>query len=350
MKHKNHQRRFLSTLSILLALSILLTACRSSANEDTNENSSESVKTQAAEIAAESLIRTMAASSPTPSPVTPTLTSNPESATPSPTPPPTATLAPGAPTLPPGGDKAEFVLDVTVPDGTVFAPNANFVKTWRLKNIGTTTWTTQYSVVFTGGDQMGAPASILLPAQVPPGQTVDVSVPMVAPAQEGTYTGNYLLVNANGQRFGLPPNGISPFYVIIVVAPGGTPGSTTTPTQSTPGVTSTPGTGGAVVDRIFLQVDSGQATQCPHTFNLTGTITLKTPAIITYILDVNSFNPAVVVTPQSPVTVNLPAGDTILNFALPFSAPFYGQAILHVTAPENVLSNPVTLNLACVYP
>ena len=33
-------------------------------------------------------------------------------------------------------DAAQFVGDMTIPDGTSFAPGAAMVKTWRLKNIG----------------------------------------------------------------------------------------------------------------------------------------------------------------------------------------------------------------------
>src|SRR5512143_3278895 len=39
-------------------------------------------------------------------------------------------------------DWAQFVADVTVPDGTSYAPGTTFTKTWRLKNIGSCTWTT----------------------------------------------------------------------------------------------------------------------------------------------------------------------------------------------------------------
>src|SRR5690349_12154805 len=73
------------------------------------------------------------------------------------TPAPLPTLA--FPTLPPQGsatavaatkttkpvstcDSAAYVKDVTIPDGTIFSPGAQFTKTWRLQNIGTCTWTT----------------------------------------------------------------------------------------------------------------------------------------------------------------------------------------------------------------
>ena len=95
-------------------------------------------------------------------------------------------------------DAAQFIADVTVPDGTIFAPGTAFTKTWRLKNIGTCTWTTAYSLVFVSGEQMSGPGSVALPTTVSPGQTVDVSVALVAPASAGTFRGYWQLKNASG--------------------------------------------------------------------------------------------------------------------------------------------------------
>src|SRR5512141_2598891 len=61
-------------------------------------------------------------------------------------------------------DAAQFVSDVTVPDGTKYDPGTAFKKTWRLKNIGTCTWSTSSSLVFDSGERMGASASIACPS------------------------------------------------------------------------------------------------------------------------------------------------------------------------------------------
>jgi hypothetical protein len=113
-------------------------------------------------------------------------------------------------------DWISFIADVTVADGTTYAPSTAFVKTWRLKNIGTCTWTPSYSLVFVSGDQMGAPAAIAMP-NVAPGQTVDLSVSMVAPATVKAYTGNWMLKNASGVVFGFGPSATSAFWVKINV-------------------------------------------------------------------------------------------------------------------------------------
>lgn len=135
-----------------------------------------------------------AQSSPTPLPPTPTLPPLPTLPTLPPTLPPTP--IPVTPTNTPLCDLAQFVRDVTIPDGTVFAPGTAFTKTWRLRNIGTCTWS-GYSVVFDSGNAMGGTSPTPLPT-VAPGQEVDVSINMVAPSTPGDYRGYWRIRNASG--------------------------------------------------------------------------------------------------------------------------------------------------------
>jgi fibronectin type 3 domain-containing protein len=120
----------------------------------------------------------------------------------------------------PACDWAQFVADVTVPDGTTFAANATFTKTWRLKNIGFCTWTTSYALVFDSGNNMGGPTSVNLPSSVAPGQTVDLSVDLTAPSSPGHYIGYWKLMNASGVRFGIGANMNRPWWVEINVGSG----------------------------------------------------------------------------------------------------------------------------------
>jgi hypothetical protein len=126
-------------------------------------------------------------------------------------PPPTATFS-MPPTLPPPTfaptvviptatntpvcDLAQYVKDVTVPDGTQFAPNTTFTKTWRLRNIGACTWS-GYTLVFDTGDAMSGPASLPI-GSVGPGQEVDISVELKSPATEGAYRGYWRIKNSSG--------------------------------------------------------------------------------------------------------------------------------------------------------
>lgn len=154
--------------------------------------------------------------------------------TPSSTPTPEATDTPEATNTPLASNTPEatstsettcdsilFVSDVTVPDGTDFSPGETFTKTWRLRNVGTCTWTTDYDLVFDSGNSMSGPAAQALTGSVAPGQEVDISVDLTAPASDGNYVGNWKLRNSSGVVFGLP----GPFYVEIDVVSGGGGGS-----------------------------------------------------------------------------------------------------------------------------
>ena len=128
---------------------------------------------------------------------------------------PTATRVPATPTAV-SCDRIKFVKDVNYPDNTEVAAGTSFVKTWRLQNDGSCTWTTGYALVFTGGDAMGAPSAAPLPGNVGPGQTIDLSVSLTAPTDGGTYRGEFKLRNASNVVFGLG-DGNRPFWVQIKV-------------------------------------------------------------------------------------------------------------------------------------
>jgi hypothetical protein len=134
--------------------------------------------------------------------------------------PPTETAVP-SPTQPatvdPNCDVAAFSADVTIPDGTEFDPDTKFTKTWRLFNDGTCAWNSRYKLYFVSGDKMSGPESqSLTSVVVPPGASIDVSVELRAPKEEGTYRGYWALKNARGVEFGVGPAS-DPFYVEIVV-------------------------------------------------------------------------------------------------------------------------------------
>ena len=130
--------------------------------------------------------------------------------------PPTAspTLDPSEPTPTPScRDSAVFVEDVTVPDNTRLETGEKFTKTWKLQNTGSCTWT-DYTIAFVSGDQMDAPDSVPVP-ETEVSNTVEVSIDLIAPSEDGAYTGNFELRNAKGE---VVPLGTEPtFWVKIVV-------------------------------------------------------------------------------------------------------------------------------------
>lgn len=127
-------------------------------------------------------------------------------------------------------DQAAFIADVNIPPGTQIFPGSQFTKTWRLQNIGTCDWTPAYQLYFFSGEQMSAPAAIQFNTTVDSGATVNISVTMTAPLTPGSYRGNWMLRNANGQLFGIGPQASEPFFVdISVMSQTPTPYPTFTP-------------------------------------------------------------------------------------------------------------------------
>jgi hypothetical protein len=112
---------------------------------------------------------------------------------------PTSTIIP---TVTPGAcDNETFVADVTVPDGTQFGPNTEFVKSWRIRNTGGCTWTTSYKLIFGYGDRMGG-VSVKLDKEVKPGEEIEISITLRSPANTGDYAGYWRLMNDKGYPFG----------------------------------------------------------------------------------------------------------------------------------------------------
>jgi hypothetical protein len=117
-------------------------------------------------------------------------------------------------------DWVAFIKDVTIPDGTQLSAGEVFTKTWRLQNRGTCTWTPDYMLVYTSGDQMGSTTAVRLPSNVAPGQTVDVSVTLTAPAVNGYQRSYWMLRNPSGTVFGSGSKANEAFYVEIKVKVG----------------------------------------------------------------------------------------------------------------------------------
>jgi hypothetical protein len=223
---------------------MLLTGCnlgKSSATPTQGLNATQSFGTAVARVT-QFYQETQAASGDgptlTPTPEGPSET--PEAGTPSATPQPTS----AATQTPEPCDRvgAGSPIDVTIEDGTEMLPGQAFVKTWRLVNTGNCTWTTSYAVVWVSGEEMGDSNVVSLASSVGPGQTADLSVPMTAPTEPGSYQSNWQLRNADGVLFGIGADGNGIFWAQIeVVSPTATPTATATATATAiPSATATP--------------------------------------------------------------------------------------------------------------
>ena len=238
-----------------------------------------------------------------------------------------------------GSDKATFVADVTVPDGTTFTAGQAFVKTWQVKNAGTSTWTSSYSLVFVRGAQMGGPTSVPLSDTVSPGATANLSLSLTAPNTLGTYTGFWMLRNPAGQLFGISADANQPVYVKIAVGKVG----------STPQPTGVPGA--LKVSAVTLSVDQASFTgACPRTFTFNGSITSAGAGNMSYGLEATSDKPGFVFNLPGPVSSTLsgPGPRTFsVSYQLQFTASVSGQIWLHILKPSDLISNKVSFSLTC---
>jgi hypothetical protein len=116
-------------------------------------------------------------------------------------------------------NRAEFVKHLTINDNTALEAGQSFMKAWRIKNAGTCVWTTDYLLIFYSGDEMGAPHSLSLFRLVQPGDTIDLQIPMIAPLNASTVTGNWVMQDASGNIFGFGETADRPIEVTIFVRP-----------------------------------------------------------------------------------------------------------------------------------
>ncbi len=132
--------------------------------------------------------------------------------------PPQGGAPPAAPSLSPC-DVADFVADVTIPDGTEMAPGTIFTKTWEVKNIGTCTWNSNYKLIFYFGEPMVTERSFQLTKEdVANGKNLKISITMTAPTAAGEYYSHWRMQNDKGEVFGIGAGADSVYAQIKVVA------------------------------------------------------------------------------------------------------------------------------------
>jgi hypothetical protein len=121
--------------------------------------------------------------------------------TPTATPSLTATLTTGTPEE--GSYQAEWVSQ-SIADDTIFAPGETFTMTWQMKNVGTSAWAADFMLRYYSGDAFGAPKEVPLGIEVPPGEIVDITLKMKAPAIPGNYRSDWVLATASRSNFKEP--------------------------------------------------------------------------------------------------------------------------------------------------
>ena len=105
-----------------------------------------------------------------------------------------------------------YLDDVTVPDGSIFVPGDEIVKTWSVRNDGDCAWSDKYSLRYIDGSAMEADSRQSLPA-LEPGEEGEVTVVFTAPQNAGSYYSGWQAYDAKGDPFG------DDIYIEIYVDP-----------------------------------------------------------------------------------------------------------------------------------
>jgi hypothetical protein len=220
----------LRLLNLLAVIALLISAC--------NLPSSDSAQNIASTVAAQTVQALLSATPVMPVTVPPSVTPIPILPTLTPIPLPVNTNTPAA-TATSNCYVAQFISDITIPDGTIIAPGGAFTKTWRIKNIGSCAWN-GFSLIFDSGESMGGPATSAV-ATLNPGLEIDLSVNLTAPTTPGTYRGYWRIVT--NSNVSVPIIGGAQFNKSFYVEIKSQTATTTTPgITSTPTVTTTPAT------------------------------------------------------------------------------------------------------------
>lgn len=191
------------TFIFSLLILALLTACSIGGSTEPTPTPVDigAVQTAAVETVVAPITQTAAAFTPPPAATeTPALTPEPSQ---SPTPNGTATQI--------ICNDMKFVSDSSVPDGTQMTPGQEFVKTWKVKNTGTCTWTTAYNIIYGYDEKMGGQTTALT-SEVAPNQEAEISITLKAPTKAGTYSGYWRLASNNGVPFGV-------FLSVVITVP-----------------------------------------------------------------------------------------------------------------------------------
>lgn len=167
-------------------------------------------------------------------------------------------------------DSAQYINDDGI-DGTTYTPNTPFTKTWTVKNTGSCTWDDRYLVAYISGPTMTQqPGYFFVPQgyTVAPEQTVNISIGMTSPSQDGNYKSYWGLQRENGELMPIQggANGNS-FYVEIRVnnSAGASEGKITAAS-------------------ISIQLEQGSGTECTAnaTYLVHASMTADGPATASY--------------------------------------------------------------------
>ena len=95
---------------------------------------------------------------------------------------------------------AEFLYDVTIPDGTSVQPGTWLMKSWRIRNCGTALWSSYIKLRVVYDCIPAVNKEVTVPPLVP-GEQATISVELIAPEKPGRYQSHWKLYD-NDNAFG----------------------------------------------------------------------------------------------------------------------------------------------------
>ncbi|KAJ7103265.1 hypothetical protein B0H15DRAFT_767366 [Mycena belliarum] len=102
--------------------------------------------------------------------------------------------------------KASFVNDVTLPDGQIFPPGAEFMKCWQMVNNGNVEWPPSTELVYVAGERLarenGGPAAVAVGSVKVGGEIELWTGELKAPEAPGRYVSYWRLRDGQGNLFG----------------------------------------------------------------------------------------------------------------------------------------------------
>ena len=103
-------------------------------------------------------------------------------------------------------NNSAFEGDVTIPDGQVIDPGADFQKIWKIRNTGSCLWDDGYTLVYIGGSTPNLdPYNFEFKKSedfVSSGEAINIGLNLTAPCTPGKYEGHWRMRNDKGYYFG----------------------------------------------------------------------------------------------------------------------------------------------------
>lgn len=109
-------------------------------------------------------------------------------------------------------NRARFVNDVTIPDGTLVTRGEWITKTWTLENYGTCPWSENYKVVWNDPNLENQQQLFDIGTALQPGEQAEISITFPVQGNGATHI-SFLLADTNGETFGLGPQMRGDLYI-----------------------------------------------------------------------------------------------------------------------------------------